>query len=694
MSEKVTSEQLRRRGLVYVRQSTSHQVLHNEESRRLQYAMKERLHSLGWQTVEVIDDDLGHSAATAGRREGFKRLVAEVCLGEVGAVAAREVSRFARNSREWHQLIDMCSLVGTVLVDHDAIYNPRSPNDRLLLGLKGSLSEYELDLLRQRSLGARRAKAARGELVITVPVGFRKTFDQRIEKDPDRRIQRAVELVFDKLFELGSARQVLMWLHEHGMEFPHRRYGPEGWETWWKTPTYPSVIRILRDPTYAGAYAYGRTATTLQVKEGVLEKKRSPKPRDEWDVLIQKHHDGYIPWERFEKVQEMLEKNTRGFAGSRPGAPKKGLALLAGLLRCRRCGLKLVVSYSGNNRTVPRYCCRRGFLDCREAKCISFGGLPVDEGVVREVLRVVQPCAIDAATTAANELNSKRDDALDALLLELKAARYAADRAWRQYDAIDPANRLVADELERRWNVALERVSELERKVDREHAAQQQRGLPVTADSLAELAANLERVWDCPATDVRLKKRIIRTVIEEIVVDVDAQASEVALVVHWKGGVHTELRVPRRRRGHGAAHTSAEVIYAIRVLALVCRDRTIAGYLNRNGILTARGNRWTSGHVTTLRNKHQIPVCNQEQRLAEGWMKLTEAAAHVGISAIVVRQAVERGKLPGLHPLSDGPWVLKRHDLDEAETRGLFGSANSTPGKRNDRQLNLTIPET
>ena len=694
MSEKVTREHLQRHGLVYVRQSTAHQVLHNEESQRLQYAMKGRLESLGWQTVEVIDDDLGRSAATAGKREGFKRLVAEVCLGEVGAVAAREVSRFARNSRDWHQLIDMCSLVGTVLVDHDAVYDPRCPNDRLLLGLKGSLSEYELDLLRQRSLAARRAKAARGELVVTVPVGFLKTPTQQIEKDPDQRVQRAIALVFEKFFELGSARQVLMWLRENGLEFPHRRYGPGVWETWWKAPTYPSVIRVLKEPIYAGAYAYGKTATRLQVAGGVLEKKRSRKPLDEWDVLIQDHHDGYIPWKRFEKVQEMLDKNGCGFAGGRPGAPKKGPALLAEILRCRRCGLKMVVTYSGKNHSVPRYSCRRGALDYGEPKCISFGGLPVDEGVARELLRVVQPCAIEAAITAANEQTAKQDDALDAMLLELKAARYAADRAWRQYDATDPANRLVADELERRWNAALERVSELEHKADREHAARTQRKVAATKESLADLAGDLERVWNEPTSDMLLKKRITRTLIEEIVADVDSQASEVVLLIHWKGGLHTELRVPKRRRGQGAAHTSTETIDAIRVLALVCRDRTIAGYLNRNGILTARGNRWTSGYVIALRNKHAIPVFNQEERQAQGWLKLGEAAVHVGISAVVVRQAVEQGKLPGLHPLSDGPWVLKRHDLDEAKTRGLFGSANSTPGKRNDRQLNLTIPET
>ena len=693
MNDQLTHEQLQRRGIVYVRQSSPQQLANNEESRRLQFAMRERLHSLGWQTVEVIDE-MARSAATAGKRDGFKRLVMQVCLGEVGAVAARELSRFARNSREWCQLIEMCALVGTVLVDVDAIYDPRRPNDRLMLGLKGTLNEYELDLLRQRSLEARQAKAARGELVITVPVGFLKTHDQRIEKDPDRRVQRAIELVFEKFFEIGSARQTLMWLLEHGLELPCRRYGRAGWETGWKAPAYAAVMRILKEPIYAGAYAYGKTGTRLQVRDGVLEKTQVGKPLEEWDVLIVDHHEGYIGWERFEKIQQMLQKNVASFKADRLGAAKKGPALLAGLLRCGRCGVKLVVLYSGNNRTVPRYGCRLGFLKYADPKCISFGGLTVDEAVVQQVLRVVQPCAVEAAVAAASEATTQRDEVLEALQLELKGARYAVDRAWRQYDAIDPANRLVADELERRWNTALERVRELECRVDQEQKASERREVPVAKESMGDLAGDLARIWDAPTTDVRLKKRILRTLIEEIVVDLDEPASEVKLVVHWKGGVHSEVRVQRRRRGECATQTSREVVDAARVLARVCKDLTIAGFLNRNGLLTGRGNRWTRERVTSLRIKHGIAVCDEEKRREEGWMKLTEAAAHVGVSAVVVRRAVERGQLHGLHPVSAGPWVLNRRDLDVARASGLFAPANKSPAKPNPRQLKLAISKT
>jgi len=688
MTDEVTSMHLARLGIVYVRQSSPYQVMHNEESQRLQRAMEQKLHSLGWQTVEVIDDDQGVSAATAGRREGFDRMVAEVCLGKVGAVAAREVSRFARNSREWQQLIEMCSLTHTLLVDHDAIYDPRRPNDRLLLGLKGSISEYELDLLRQRSLEARRAKAARGELVVNLPVGFVKTPDGKIEKDPDQRVQHAIELVFQKFLEIGTARQTLMWLHEQGLEFPRRRFGAAGWETWWKAPAYDSLLRVLTDPVYGGAYAWGKTAAKVEVKDGVLQKIRFRRPPTQWAVLLRDHHEGYITWRQFEKVQQMLEDNVSSFEAGRSGAAKKGPALLAGLIRCRRCGMKLVVTYSGNPRIVPRYCCRRGFLDYADAKCISFGGLPIDQAIVQQVLRVVQPCAIEVAIAAADAQAAKQDDALNALLLELKGATYATDRAWRQYDSVDPTNRLVADELERRWNAALQRQRELEHRVDQ---AQERRDPPVSREQLGDLASDLERVWNAPQTDVRLKKRIVRTLIEEVVADVDPQASQVNLVVHWKGGLHTELAVTRRRRGQHGAQTSTDVIEAVRILARICQDKTIAGYLNRNGLLTGRGNRWTRGRVTALRNSQGIAVCDPSTRQAEGWMKLTDAAAYVGVSAVVVRQAIERGTRVGLHPLTDGPWLLNRRDLDAARSQGSLAAPRITPENHDPNQLNLRI---
>ncbi len=688
MSEKVLQRHLARKALLYVRQSTQYQVTHNEESRRLQYQMKQRLDGLGWKEVEIIDEDLGRSATSTAERTGFQRMVAEVCLGKIGVIAAREVSRFARNNRDWHQLIEMCSMVDTLLVDHEAIYDPRQANDRLLLGLKGSMSEYELDLLRQRSLAARWAKARRGELVIMAPVGFVKTNDQRLEKDPDQRVRQAIRLVFDKFFELGSARQTLMWFIEKGLEVPAQRFSTSGGvSTRWRRPAYGSIVGILSEPTYAGAYAYGRRTTQTQVHDGAIIKSSVMRPWSQWPVLLRDHHEGYITWEEFERVTRMLNDNAAGFLHSeRRGPAKAGPALLAGLLRCGRCSRRLMVDYSGSGARYPRYNCHRGALDNGEPKCIGFGGLVMDEAIGLELLRVVRPSAIEASARAVVEEQRRQSDVEAALGLELKSARYEVDRAQRQFDAVDPANRLVADELERRWNGSLERMREVEARAA---AARQQNAVAApSASAFATIDEELREAWEDGTTDVRLKKRILRALIEEIVVGIDEDANEVDAVIHWKGGVHSCVRVPRRKRGDSALRTSKDAIDAIRALARICGDDAIAGYLNRNGLQTARGNRWTRERIAAIRSDHAIPVYSIEAQGAAGWMTLGQAAAMLGVDGKTLRRAVEAGELIGLHPLPSGPWVFRRDDLDSPLAQRLQ-EAKAKPAGPDRRQLDL-----
>ena len=666
MSDKIKALHLERKAILYVRQSSLHQVLHHQESQKLQYAMQDRLRQLGWREIDVIDEDLGRSATGTVTRAGFERMVAEVCLGRVGAVAAREVSRFARNSREWQQLVEVCRVVDTLLIDQDTVYAPRQSNDRLLLGLKGSLNEYELDLLRQRALEARHEKARRGELLVVAPVGYLKTA-AGLEKDPDQRVQDAIRLVFRKFLEVGSARQTLLWFLEHDLPLPVR--GRDG-GTRWRRPVYGTVYQMLTHPAYGGAYAYGKTERQPQYDLGAPGPRCRRKPRERWLALIPHTHEGYIRWEEFERIQQIMAENSRG--PGQPGALKRGVGWLAGLLRCRRCGRKLMVHYTGTDHTVLRYQCHRGALDQGEPRCIAFGGIPVDAAIVGAVLQVVQPAAIEAAVLASTEATRQQDDVVAALTRDLEAARYAARRAQRQYDAADPDHRLVTEELERRWNQALQHVRDAEQRLEEERPRCRTTP-PLVGDEFAALAHDLEAVWENAQTDHRLKKRIVRTLIQEIVADVDAEAGEVILIVHWQGGVHTELRLPRRRRGQNARHTAKPIIDAVRVLARIGSDDRIAGTLNRNGLRTGHGNRWTRERVISLRSAHRIPGYQAETRMAEGWMNLTEAARFLGISARTLRLAVERGDIEAEHPLAEGPWVFNQRALTtEAAARWVL----------------------
>ena len=614
-------------------------------------------------------------------------MVAEVCLGKVGAVAAREVSRFARNSRDWQQLIEMCRVVDTLLVDQEAIYAPRQGNDRLLLGLKGSLNEYELDLLRQRSLAARHQKAQRGELIVAAPVGYLKTDEQKLEKDPDRRVQQAIALIFTKFSQLGSARQTLLWFLEHGLDLPARR--PNG-DIVWKRPGYATVYRILTNPVYGGTYAYGKTGASTVYDSSTARQGVRRKPREEWLALHPGTHEGYVAWERAEAIRQMIIDNNQG--REHRGAVKHGDALLAGILRCRRCGRKLTVRYTGGQHDILRYSCSRGWMDNGEPRCIAFGGLGVDDAIAAEVLRVVQPGAIEAAMQAQQQEVQQRDDVRAALMRDLEAARFAADRAFRQYDATNPQNRLVAAELELRWNRALERVTNSQERID---VHDRQRPAPKSAspDDFLSLASDLKTVWADPATDARLKKRIVRTLIHEVIADIEPQVGEIVLVLHWAGGAHTELRLRRRRRGK-CKRTAVEIIKAVRVLVRLAGDHLIAGLLNRNGLTTGYGNRWTRERVTALRSHHKIPVYSQQVRGSEGWMTLTQAAATLAVSAKTLRLAAERGEVEAQHPLADGPWIFKATALETDAARRLAQRTRNTPAGHDSRQQNLDLSMT
>jgi DNA invertase Pin-like site-specific DNA recombinase len=435
MSEKIQLHHLSRQAYVYVRQSTMNQVRNHLESQRRQYDLQERARGLGFQRVVVVDDDLGRSATGSVERPGFSRLLTAVCSGDVGAVLALEASRLARNNRDWHHLIDLCAMAATLVIDHDGVYDPRLLNDRLLLGLKGTMSEFEISLLRQRALEAYRQKVRRGKVLTMVPVGYVRTEDDGIEITADRQVQ-GVRGIFQKFRELGSIRQVLLWYRNEKLMIPTLGVQSGCRQVVWTLPVYPSLRLMLKNPTYAGAFVYGRRQTRTTVIDGRVRKTRGHlRAQQQWEVFIPHHHEGYITGEQYMQNQQQIEANA-GWSGRlqrATGAPKKGPALLAGLMRCGVCGRPLYIKYSiPAGRRVPRYECRGDRQQCSIQRCQGFGGARVDQAVVAEGLEAIRPVGIQAALDAWDQSQDVEDERQRALQLALEKARYEANRIERQ----------------------------------------------------------------------------------------------------------------------------------------------------------------------------------------------------------------------------------------------------------------------
>lgn len=667
-SDKITPEHLTRKAIVYIRQSTVGQVRHNLESQRRQYELADKARAMGWHEVDVIDEDLGRSGATTATRSGFARLVASVGLRDVGAVFSLEASRLARNNRDWYQLLDLCALVNTLIVDFDGVYDPRLMNDRLLLGLKGTMSEFELGLIRQRAHEALRQMVQRGELYTTLPIGYVRS-DGRCEKDPDLRIQHAIQVVFEKFVEVASVRQVLLWFREEGIPLPAVAYGAHGREVVWKLPRYNTIHKFLTHPIYAGAYVFGRTETRTQVVgEQAVKARGQRREREDWDALIMDHHAPYISWELYERNQEQIRENARMKGLGTRGAARRGPSLLAGLMRCARCGRKLHVTYSGKGGKVPRYACVGAALNEGMGRCLAFGGQAVDAAVEREVLAVVEPAAVEASVAGLAALSGEQDARRTALELARRQAQYEADRARRQYEAVEPENRLVAAELERRWNEALLNVQRLTEQVAAVSTPTPQISAEERAALLA-LADDLPAVWDDPATDMAMKKRLVRTVIEEIIADVDDAQARVTLVIRWAGNCHTRIQVRKHRTGEHRHTTDRDVVGLVRDLAQVVPDRDIASILNRLRMKTGRGNNWTAQRVCSLRSWHGIPTYVPGEIATRTWITMKDAAAHLGISPMSVRRLISRGLIPAKQIVTHAPWVIERTVLERDEVQ-------------------------
>lgn len=658
---------LERRAIVYVRQSSLIQVEENLESQRRQYELADRAREIGFQDVLVIDDDLGISASGTSARPGFESLVAQICEGVVGGVFCLEASRLARNGRDWHHLLDLCGLVGARVFDVDGVYDPSHPNDRLLLGLKGTMSEFELTVMRRRLLDAALAKARRGELRFAVPVGLVWEHGSKIELDPDRRVQAAVRSVFRLFDRLGSARKVMLRMHADGLLFPRPADGKRitRGQIEWRPPAYRNIISVLQNPLYAGAYAYGRSEARTTIVDGRAVKKYGHgRPKDAWTVLLRDHHEGYITWKQYEHNQERLRENAYSKPAGDAKSARGGRALLSSLLRCRRCGRMLRVAYSGHY-SLARYSCNMGSSMHGTAPCINFGATRPDLVVARLLLDVVQPVAIEAAIVAEQQASHRDEERKRALELERQQTEYEVQLARRRYESVDPDNRLVAAELEARWNAALARLRDCDARLEAARAA------PATAPDracLMSLATDLESAWNAATTAMSAKQRLVRALIREIIVDVDDDKREVILVIHWHGGHHSELRVKKPGPGEHTKSASAEADGVIRDMATKWSDEHIAATLNRMGLTTGQGLTWTARRVSAHRLNHGI--AGYESKNKDGrCLTMSEAAAQLGVSHYAIRRLIKSGVLPARQVVKDAPWQIMADDLRRPEVQ-------------------------
>jgi len=671
--DKISPEHLARAAYVYVRQSTMAQVQHNHESQRRQYGLRERARLLGWQEVTVVDDDLGRSGSGVAR-PGFDRLLTAVGRGEVGAVFAIEASRLARNGRDWHTLLEFCALVGTLIIDEDGIYDPRSSNDQMMLGLKGTFSVMESSAIRQRAFQAKLEKAARGELFGLIATGYVLDMDGRLAKDPNERTRSAVGLVFSKFRELGSVRQVALWLRRENICLPKLTTGGPRRSIEWMLPTYSGLLSMLANPVYAGAYAYGRNGRETKLEDGRKRVRNGVRlPREKWRFLLLDRHDGYISWEEFEHNRRVIGDNTNRKGQAAQGAVRGGAGLLAGLLRCGHCGRKHKVRYSGDQPRTQYYCVRPLEEDHASSICTIISGNRLDRAISAEILRLLAPLGVESAVAAIENGADRNQDQRRQAELALAAARYEAGLARRQYDAVDPDNRLVAAELERRWN---ERMANEQRlKVHLAALAEDTSGQLSVAEreTLWRLGHDLPAAWNDEASSIDIKKRIIRTVVREIILRVEE--NRLHAMIHWHGGDHTALDVATKLRGRWRsskeADAEAETAALITALVRMMPDSSIAAVLNRLGKRTIVGLSWTAGRVQLFRNDNHLLAYREGEYIDRGELMLNEVVQELGVSKMTVIRMIHTKALPARQVCPGAPYVILRKDLELPGVRSV-----------------------
>lgn len=661
-NERIKPTHLKRCAYVYVRQSTAAQVEYNRESTHRQYQLAERAARLGWSKsqVKIIDEDLARSGSETSNRGGFVMMTTDVALGQVGLILAIEVSRVARNNADWYRLLDLCGVTDTLIGDEDGIYHPGLFNDRLLLGLKGTMAEAELHVIRARLEGGIRNKAARGQLRRGLPVGFVwGEEDGDILLHPDQAVTEAIDCVFEKFTELGSVRQVWLWFRSQGLSFPLQSNSFS--EIQWVTPTYPRIHQVLTNPVYAGAYAYGKTRQEPYLDQaGRLRKRVRRLPRSEWAVLIHDHHKGFIDWKTYEMNQRRIAKNTRPVPHQAGGAIREGSALLQGIATCGRCGRRLRVYYQGKHSTPGYYCAANNVVNGRGMYCLRVGGVRIDQAVVRAFLDTVNPAGIDAALVAENNIQADHEDALAQWRLQVERARYGAQRAERRYRAVEPENRLVARTLEAEWEHRLTELAAAEAELSRR---ERERPGPITDEQrkrIRLLGGDLNHVWQAPTTTDRDRKELLHTLLEEVNVKVERAKSKANLILRWRGGAISELEVALRVYKTPPIRTDDDTIELVRRLAVHYPDAMIAGILNRQGRRTARGDRFTANKVGNLRRYWKIPRFDPKSVPTEGELVTVQKAAQMlGVAPSTVHRWLADGFIAGEQITPGAPWRIR-----------------------------------
>jgi DNA invertase Pin-like site-specific DNA recombinase/transposase-like protein len=677
---KVSAAHLRRAAVVYVRQSTLTQVSHNRESTARQYGLVTRAVELGWPqaAVKVIDEDLGVSGASTAGRSGFAELAAQVGLGEVGIVLALEVSRLARNNADWYRLLDLAGMTDTLIADTDGIYHPGLFNDRMLLGMKGTMSEAELHILRARLNGGIRSKAARGQLRRALPVGLVwGQADGEVVWHPNEAVTAVITAVFERFAVCGSARGVWLWLRDQGLKFPLQKHGYlTGCEDiTWVAPTYRTVHNVLTHPAYAGAYTYGRTRTQRSIDtNGALRTSLRRLPQDQWEVLITDHHRGFIDWDTYQANQIRIRANTRPKAHEPgTGAVREGAALLQGLATCGTCGRKLAVYYDGPTKSTPGYYCTGTgtMVEGRGTRHLRVGGAGIDAAATAALLTALQPAALQACLAAAAQLEDGHDTALAQWRRQVEQARYEASQAERRYRAVDPDNRLVARGLETEWNTALGALADAQAELARRETMRPKTLTPQEKSAILALGDNLETVWDADTTTDKDRKMLLRSLLDEVNISVhrDTTDAHAQLAVRWKGGAITDLTVPIKRKPQNRLRTDEDTVDLVRRLAVHYPDDKIAGILNRQNRRTARGLSFTASRVQSLRHHYDIARHQPSADPTEGeLLTVADAAAELGLAPSTLHRWLSDGFIAGEQLTPGAPWRIRLTD----NIRNLF----------------------